>query len=61
MIENMDVMFANFFPNFVTYMFRWGFPLFVGLWYADNYGMFSNQVGSQNGFDQIFPTMAEAI
>lgn len=42
MIENMDMFYFNYLTGMTRWIRRYGITYFIGLWMADNLGMFSN-------------------
>lgn len=42
MFENTDILFTNFWGNYMTFMAKKGVPIFISFWIADNMGMFTN-------------------
>jgi hypothetical protein len=41
-MENLDVLYYNYFPGYWTWMKRYGALYFGAIWLADNMGMMSN-------------------
>jgi hypothetical protein len=42
MMENMDMHYYNYMSGYTRWLTRYGIGYFIGLWVADNLGMFSN-------------------
>lgn len=60
MIENMDMMYYNYLSGYWRWVRRYGASYFIGLWVADNLGMFSNCNESYNGIEMQFPISSES-
>ena len=61
MVENMDMMYYNYLSGFWGWVRRHGALYFIGLWMADNLGMFSNCNESHNSLEVQFPIASESV
>ena len=61
MIEYMDMMYINFFTGYWRWARRYGIPYFIGLWYADSLGMFTNNNESYGSLEVQFPISSESV
>jgi hypothetical protein len=60
MVEYMDMLYFNFLSGYTRWFKRYGCGYFIGLWIADNLGMFSNNNESYGGLETQFPISSEA-
>lgn len=61
MMDNLDILFTNFFPNFWTYMVRKGIPIAIMLWVLDNQGFYTNSSDTHLGLETQFPIFMESV
>lgn len=61
MIENMDMHYYNFLSGYWGWVRRYGALYFIGLWYADNLGMFSNCNEGHNSLEVQFAIASESV
>lgn len=61
MIENMDMLYYNYLSGYWGWVRRYGAMYFIGLWTADNLGMFSNCNEGHNSLEVQFPISSESV
>jgi hypothetical protein len=61
MIENMELLYYNFLSGYWSWMRRYGVGYYIGLWLADNYGMFSNCNEAWASLEVQFPISSEYV
>ena len=61
MIENMDMMYYNFLPNYTRWLRRYGLLYMIGMWQADNLGFMSNCNEAFNSLEVQFPISSESV
>jgi solute carrier family 25 oxoglutarate transporter 11 len=61
MIENMDMMYYNYLSGYWGWVRRYGAGYFIGLWMADNLGMFTNNSDAHNSLEVQFPISSESV
>lgn len=61
MIENMDMMYYNFLTGYWRWVRRYGASYFIGLWMADNLGIFSNCNEAHNSLEAQFAISSESV
>lgn len=61
MIENMDMLYYNYLSGYWGWVRRHGAAYFIGLWIADNLGMFSNCNEGHNSLEVQFPISSESV
>ena len=61
MVENMDMLYYNFLSGYWRWVRRYGAGYLIGLWMADNLGMFSNCNEAHNSVDVQFANESESI
>lgn len=61
MIENMEILYFNFFRNYPAWFRRYGAQAIVGMWIADNLGMMSNCNEAYNSLETVFPNFMESL
>ena len=59
-IDNMDVLYYNYFSGYWRWVRQYGVLYLGALWLADNYGMMSNGNETFNGLEVINPIFVES-
>lgn len=60
MLENIDSHYYQFLSGYWRWVRRYGAQYLIGLWLADNYGMFSNCNEAWASYEVQFPVWAES-
>ena len=61
MIEYMDQFYFNYLSGMWRWIGRYGAAYFIGLWMADNLGMFSNCNEAYGSLETQFPISSESV
>lgn len=61
MMENLDILYTNFFANYWVFMVRKGFPIFTMMWMLDNVGFFTNSMDPHLSLETMFPISMESV
>ena len=60
-LQNWELMYTNFFSGYWRWFSRYGAAYFIGIWVADNLGMFSNCNEGYGSLETQFPISSESV